>query len=85
MLSMGVYDQDHLNEQDEQQHMQLLGIQSSVEEESDEDALVAEAPQFETLVNDDDKPGRAMSFTVNEEMVEVVPTDMVESVVSFMC
>ena len=60
--------------------------EQSIEEGSidsiDEGQQHVEAPPFETLVRDDD-PLRAMSFSVNEEMVEVVPTDMVESVVSF--
>lgn len=53
------------------------------EESSSDDEEEQQAPQFETLVNDEEDPARAMSFSVNEEMVEVVPTDMVESLVSF--
>jgi hypothetical protein len=53
---------------------------TSLEDEENEDHH-EEAPPFETLVNDGDDPKRAMSFSVNEEMVEVIPTEMVESVV----
>jgi hypothetical protein len=69
---------------DEDQQYQM-SRQTDEEDEShlSSDDDEEEAPQFETLVVDDDDPARAMSFSVNEEMVEVVPTDMVESLVSF--
>ena len=41
-----------------------------------------QVPQFHPLIRDGD-PSRAMSFSVVDEIVEVVPTEQVESVVSY--
>ena len=55
-------------------------LHARMDEEIGTVGIDAPPPPFETLVDDD--VDRALSVSVNEEMVEVVPTDMVESVVS---
>ena len=78
-------DSDDDDDNDEIDHDEVVGYDHQSYEDESVDSIEegqhVEAPQFETLVRDED-PTRAMSFSVNEEMVEVVPTDMVESVVS---
>ena len=67
------YDEDDDGESDDVLHARM-------DEEIGTVGIDAPPPPFETLVDDD--VDRALSVSVNEEMVEVVPTDMVESVVS---
>jgi hypothetical protein len=77
------FSDDDSVDSDSEYHMSRQTSLDDEEESSSDDEEEQQAPQFETLVNDEEDPARAMSFSVNEEMVEVVPTDMVESLVSF--
>ena len=71
-------DSDYDDEEDQEESEDVL--RAEIEEEMGIVGTDAPPPPFETLVDGDGD--RALSVSVNEEMVEVVPTDMVESVVS---
>ena len=73
-------DSDCDDEEDQEETEDVL--RAEIEEEIGIVGTDAPPPPFETLVDGHGDGDRALSVSVNEEMVEVVPTDMVESVVS---